>query len=101
MDELAEERKTVKGLQEQLVKANQRALAKDLELLQLGGVRSKELKKKELIAVESLLTESKLGNPFKSLKEGGIMMHRRGNSDELALRPSSSKIKKKTSTIKK
>lgn len=30
MDELAEEKKTVKGLQEQLIKANQRALAKDL-----------------------------------------------------------------------
>jgi arginine repressor len=56
MDELAEEKKIVKGLQEQLMKVNQKVLAKDLELLQLGTVKSKELKRKELVAVEALIT---------------------------------------------
>lgn len=68
MDELAEEKKVVKELQEQLFKANQKVLAKDLELLQLGTVKSKELKRKERVVVESLITERKLGNPFKTMK---------------------------------
>lgn len=100
MDDLAEERKTVKGLQEQLMKANQKVLSKELELLQLSTVKSKELKRKDLVAVESLLTERKLGNPFRTLKEGAFTLHKRGNSDELDLRSSSTKLKKNpTSTL--
>lgn len=54
---------------------------------------------KEMIMIETLVNERKIGDPFKNIKES-IHMHQRRKSDELK-RPSTANPKKKGSVTKR
>jgi hypothetical protein len=78
-------------------------LSKDLEIMHLNNEKkmiSKDKKTKEMLMIETIANEKKMGDPFKYIKESANL-HQRRKSDELTRRASTANPKKKSSVSKK